>query len=536
MKFNIPYGLHASFLHSDEDDEIEEEKDTGCISESSPSGADEATTKDSRDNSDKNNKSFSHHRTSSTHFLAICDSCQQEKSPHELATSVTSRVKERFRESLSPSLVYDYEYKDLIAPFKTTEIVLGRKLGSGEFSHVYQVKSFRLDRKIEGSISIEQAEIRQLIKGREKYRDTKKSSFALKHLRPELVAKYKPAEYAQFASDLVQEAEFLSVLQHPNIIKLRGISLMESSGFQQGPKGYFLIIDRLEETLDNRIAKWKGATKPSRRSSRLLIKSTKKNDEEDGSAAKQLLSQQLNVVLQIAAAMVYLHEKNIIFRDLKPANVGFDVRGDAKLFDFGLARIMPSNGDSYNDRFEMSGAGSPRYMAPEVLRSEPKYNLKADVYTFNLVLWEVLALEKPFLFARRREALIDYVCEYETKCISFGLLPRLKSCCSLILPVKEGGRQDIKEEWPSSIKELLQMNFDISPDKRSSMKYIFETIRSELCQVRGGDNSRLRTSYLLRRRTVDSMVNQDVSAETNPRRPGGKLRSSITKFGWQFSI
>jgi hypothetical protein len=82
----------------------------------------------------------------------------------------------------------------------------------------------------------------------------------------------------------------------------------------------------------------------------------------------------------------------------------------------------------------------------------------------------------------------------------------------------------------------LQMNFDISPDKRSSMKYIFETIRSELCQVRGGDNSRLRTSYLLRRRTVDSMVNQDVSAETNPRRPGGKLRSSITKFGWQFSI
>ena len=57
-----------------------------------------------------------------------------------------------------------------------------------------------------------------------------------------------------------------------------------------------------------------------------------------------------------------------------------------KLFDFGLATVVPdSSSNPYEDKFKMSGAGSPRYMAPEVLVNPPeKYNLKADVYTFGL--------------------------------------------------------------------------------------------------------------------------------------------------------
>lgn len=80
---------------------------------------------------------------------------------------------------------------------------------------------------------------------------------------------------------------------------------------------------------------------------------------------------------------------------------------------------MPSNGDSYNDQFKMSGAGSPRYMAPEVFGSEPTYNLKADVYTFCVVLWEVLALEKPYAFVRSRQSLIDHVGETATDVLIF---------------------------------------------------------------------------------------------------------------------
>jgi serine/threonine protein kinase len=65
------------------------------------------------------------------------------------------------------------------------------------------------------------------------------------------------------------------------------------------------------------------------------------------------------VLLQLAAALMYLHENNIIYRYTKPQNVGFDVRGDLKLFDFGLAKLLPSN-DNYQDTYKLSMAGTPR--------------------------------------------------------------------------------------------------------------------------------------------------------------------------------
>ena len=57
-------------------------------------------------------------------------------------------------------------------------------------------------------------------------------------------------------SDLALEAEFLAKLDHPNIIKLRGLTHSGAAGFANGPCGYFLIIDRLFETLKERIKRW----------------------------------------------------------------------------------------------------------------------------------------------------------------------------------------------------------------------------------------------------------------------------------------
>lgn len=418
----IPEELRASFLHEvdlddllndapqDDDDDgsggVDHERlcsiiedSTGDVEKESFAPNESATSMTSGEKSEMGG-----HRKSTEKFTSMCKSFRVS-SPHAMASMAASGVRDQFRESLSESLLKDYDKRDCIAPFNTKEIVLGKKLGSGEFSHVYQVKSFRLNNDLSmDAMSPEDLETRQYMKNRETYRDTKKSSYALKHLRPELLDKYDSSEYAQFASDLVQEAEFLSTLQHPNIIKLRGTALDDYLGFEQGPKGYFLIIDRLDETLDERIGKWK---KGNGKGGIFTIK--RKDSNGSNNSTNDLLSEQLNVLLQLAAAFVYLHEKDIIYRDLKPANVGFDVRGDVKLFDFGLAKIMPSNGNSYEDSFEMSGAGSPRYMAPEVLGNKPVYNLKADVYTFSIVMWEVLALKKPYAFARGMGTLIDHV-------------------------------------------------------------------------------------------------------------------------------
>ena len=94
---------------------------------------------------------------------------------------------------------------------------------------------------------------------------------------------------------------------------------------------------------------------------------------------------------------------------MKPANIGFDVRGDVKIFDFGLARVMPDDGCPYTDTFLMSGAGSPRYMAPECLMIGENYNLKADIYSFAIILWEMLSASRPYGFVKSRAQLIEHV-------------------------------------------------------------------------------------------------------------------------------
>ncbi|KAK8801899.1 hypothetical protein WA158_006294 [Blastocystis sp. Blastoise] len=85
--------------------------------------------------------------------------------------------------------------------------------------------------------------------------------------------------------------------------------------------------------------------------------------------------------IQLTTAVKYLQEINFVHRDIKPANIFFK-DGKIKLGDFGLCRNA-----SKTDRF-MTCCGTPSYEAPEV-RSRKQYNIKADIYSLGLVIYEL---------------------------------------------------------------------------------------------------------------------------------------------------
>lgn len=203
-------------------------------------------------------------------------------------------------------------------------------------------------------------------------------SCAIKSLKPQIAAVKK--DFAQGAGDLAVEALLLGKLHHPNIVKLRAVpaccvesivsSTASSSSGSTGPKdgsnkcnniGFFIVLDRLVETLEQRIHRWQVQMEKCSHGGMFYRMSKEYKDKQ-----KSMLRERLQVALDIANAVAYLHSLNVAYRDLKPDNCGFTRDGTLKLFDFGLAREETNSIRCEDGRYRMTGhTGSRRYMARE---------------------------------------------------------------------------------------------------------------------------------------------------------------------------
>jgi serine/threonine protein kinase len=182
-------------------------------------------------------------------------------------------------------------------------------------------------------------------------RDNGQSRYAMKILRPEIL-KDPTKLYYQGVMDMQSETRLLSSIQHPHIIKMRAIA--KGGGCHED---YFLVLDRLYDVLEVRVKIW---ARQSNRNSGMLGKLVL---DRKGRKRAHLWQDRIVAAHDLASALAYLHSRRIIHRDLKSDNIGFDIRGDIKIFDFGLARELPPPDQANNDgAWKMTGStGTPRY-------------------------------------------------------------------------------------------------------------------------------------------------------------------------------
>ena len=152
---------------------------------------------------------------------------------------------------------------------------------------------------------------------------------------------------------------------------------------------------------------------------------------------------------------------------LQPENLGLDKDDTIKLFDFGLARELADPPET-NRVYTLSASGTRRYMAVEIFITG-KYNYKADVYSWAMVFYEMLAMLKPFA---------DFTVQNHKELVCrLGGRPRLDE---IDWPDDDGDDKESMDTLPEDIEALLHQAWNQDPDERLSMAEVCERLQMAL--------------------------------------------------------
>lgn len=99
----------------------------------------------------------------------------------------------------------------------------------------------------------------------------------------------------------------------------------------------------------------------------------------------------LNIVVQVADALAFAHDRGVVHRDIKPPNIMLVGKNRAKIMDFGIARMRSSELKTQTGMM----MGTPRYMSPEQVAGRPVDN-RSDIFSLGTVLYELLTGTKLF--------------------------------------------------------------------------------------------------------------------------------------------
>ncbi|MES2252480.1 MAG: protein kinase [Pseudomonadota bacterium] len=161
--------------------------------------------------------------------------------------------------------------------------------------------------------------------------------------------------------------------------------------------------------------------------------------------------QRSQVAIDIIQGLQDLHANHILHRDLKSHNILLDVRGRAKISDFGLAKLRLATSTRTNGRVS---AGTLRWRAPEHLNLRPAaLHTSMDMYSYGIILWELLTHKIPFEYQPDDTIIKD--------------------------AVKGGEREEIPEDCPVVWREIINACWQQDPLKRPDAGEVLERLSEE---------------------------------------------------------
>ncbi|MBP7689049.1 MAG: protein kinase [Thermoflexales bacterium] len=168
------------------------------------------------------------------------------------------------------------------------------------------------------------------------------------------------ADEKEFLARFEREAKVVATLRHPNIVQVYD--------FDADQGVYYMVMEFINgETLKARL----------------------QTLEAQGEWVS--LDDSVRIILAVGSALRYAHERNMVHRDVKPANVMITLEGQVILTDFGIAKIVSSS------NLTASGAmvGTPSYMAPEQGMGQPG-DERSDIYSLGVMLYQLVLGRLPF--------------------------------------------------------------------------------------------------------------------------------------------
>jgi len=171
------------------------------------------------------------------------------------------------------------------------------------------------------------------------------------------------------------------------------------------------------------------------------------------------LIEKIDKIIQISIGMAYAHSKKLIHRDLKPENILLQEDGCVKITDFGLAKTLKITDKTDN---EIESCGTPPYMPPEQWHSAFLAKETADIYSFGIMCYEMIAGVRPFVMEEDNEILPE-------------IFYRLKH-----LTEKPKSLKEFKKDLLPELDELVLKCLEKKPDNRFNN---FRTITDKLKDI-----------------------------------------------------